>query len=120
MDPRYNLRAEARSVESDHRVWRRDDGRYEALSETRPGKRHVMAVHLEVRPVRFTCTCEAGEYQAREQTPCWATAKLARRLEREGVVRWDRGVWRAVSDTPSTPSAPPEDPFEGLVQERVA
>ena len=41
------------------------------------------------------CSCPSGDYRARLPVPCKHAALAARRLEREGLARWDEdlGGW---------------------------
>ena len=43
--------------------------------------------------LRFACSCRSGEYRTSLPVPASA-ALAARRLEREGLARWDDGTWR--------------------------
>jgi hypothetical protein len=44
--------------------------------------------------LRFACSCRSGQYRTALPVPCKHAALAARRLEREGVARWDDGSWR--------------------------
>ncbi|HYN18345.1 MAG TPA: SWIM zinc finger family protein, partial [Actinomycetes bacterium] len=44
--------------------------------------------------LRLGCTCRSGEYRTSLPVPCKHAALAARRLEREGLARWDDGRWR--------------------------
>jgi hypothetical protein len=44
--------------------------------------------------LRFGCSCRSGEYRTSLPVPCKHAAVAARRLEREGLARWEDGGWR--------------------------
>jgi hypothetical protein len=44
--------------------------------------------------LRFGCTCRSGTYRTSLPVPCKHAAVAARRLEREGLARWEDGTWR--------------------------
>jgi hypothetical protein len=44
--------------------------------------------------LRFGCSCRSGEYRTSLPVPCKHAAVAARRLEREGLARWEDGSWR--------------------------
>jgi hypothetical protein len=117
-----NLDAEVKAVEAGHRAVVRDGAVY-VVSDTRHDKRY----RVETLPVyagdqvTFLCQPEgSGGYQddhlvaqATGVVPCMHAALLARRLEREGLVKLDNhGCWVATEKAPEFVYA--GDPFEGL------
>ena len=42
----------------------------------------------------FGCTCRSGQFRTALPIPCKHAALAARRLEREGLARWQDGTWR--------------------------
>lgn len=92
------LDAEVRAVEYGAHAFRQDDGSFVVRSESRDGIRWRVtyeAVRWADGPwaIRFRCECESGAFRSADLVPCWHAALVARRLEREGWARWERGVW---------------------------
>lgn len=146
------LRAEIRAVEQGHRAllvsgvqqgrkrsahavreklhdlsWDRID--YSVVSNCRHQLRHTVKAFLDdglYRAARFQCSCEAGTHRVWAPIPCKHAALVARRLEREGLLVWDRGLWwrpEALEQKREHDAATahlnehPDDPFEGLALE---
>jgi hypothetical protein len=107
-DPRnhatYALAAELRALEDGHHAWAQPDGSLliksdsaeAGLEAARAGRRvryRVRVEGVEDGLVVLSCTCRSGFHRARLPVPCKHAALAARRLEREGLLRWDGG-WR--------------------------
>lgn len=121
-----NLAAEVRAIEEGHRAVLQDDGTILVVSDTHHGK----AYRVRTLPCRagetvtFLCepegdACYSDDHQTAQGTgvvPCKHAALLARRLEREGLVRlapW--GQWIATAKAIAAPAVPiGYDPFDGL------
>ena len=71
----YGLAAEIRAVEEGHNARVMPDGSVLVKAESHPGNYRVI-----IRPSL--------------PVPCKHAAVAARRLEREGLARWDDGLWR--------------------------
>jgi hypothetical protein len=124
-----SLEAEARGVLEGHKAFVQDDGSVLVKSDTHDAKRFrvTFAANMSGNLVTFTCRPEGvgafaddhfdvtGEPGA---LPCKHAALAARRLEREGLAAWVRGVWvcteRAAALTEARLPAQPSDPFAGL------
>src|ERR671919_472846 len=78
----YGLAAEIRAVEEGHNARVLPDGSGGATRRIAGGL------------LWFGCTCRSGQYRTSLPVPCKHAALAARRLEREGLARWDDGRWR--------------------------
>jgi hypothetical protein len=90
----YGLAAEIRAVEEGHNARVLPDGSVLVKAESRPGSYRVVLRGLTDGVLRFGCNCRSGEYRASLAVPCKHAALAARRLEREGLARWEDGSWR--------------------------
>lgn len=113
------LAAEIRWVEEGHRA-RLAAGqptRFVISSDTLPKVTYKLGVSIVGETVVFTCdhstydrtTCKQvdGRQPTRTFVPCKHGAGAARRLEREGLLRWEAGRWVGTAKVT-------EDPFAGL------
>lgn len=100
-----NLAAEIRAVSEGHRAFLAADHRASVVSDTTDGLHWLVtaqATHTGAGIV-FHCWPDQsgcpGHGDRWSRTPGRVTCKhaslLARRLEREGFARWDRGMWVA-------------------------
>lgn len=92
--PLYGLAAEIRAVEEGHNARVLPDGSILVKAESHPGSYRVSIRGMVDGVLRFGCTCRSGEYRSALPVPCKHAAVAARRLEREGLARWDDGSWR--------------------------
>jgi hypothetical protein len=90
----YGLAAEIRAVEEGHNARVLPDGSILVKAESHPGIYRVSLRGIADGVLRFGCTCRSGEYRGALPVPCKHAAVAARRLEREGLARWDDGSWR--------------------------
>ena len=90
----YGLAAEIRAVEEGHTARVLPDGSILVKAESHPGSYRVSIRGIDDGVLRFGCTCRSGEYRSSLPVPCKHAAVAARRLEREGLARWDDGRWR--------------------------
>jgi hypothetical protein len=90
----YGLAAEIRAVEEGHNARVRPDGSILVKAESHPGSYRVAIRGVDGGVLRFGCSCRSGEYRTSLPVPCKHAAVAARRLEREGLARWDDGLWR--------------------------
>jgi len=90
----YGLAAEIRAVEEGHNARVLPDGSILVKAESHPGSYRVSIRGMVDGVLRFGCTCRSGEYRSALPVPCKHAAVAARRLEREGLARWDDGSWR--------------------------
>jgi hypothetical protein len=90
----YGLAAEVRAVEEGHNARVLPDGSVLVKAESNPGSYRVWIRGVRDGVLRFGCTCRSGAYRTSLPVPCKHAAVAARRLEREGLARWDDGVWR--------------------------
>jgi hypothetical protein len=90
----YGLAAEIRAVEEGHNARVLPDGSILVKAESNPGSYRVFIRGIVDGMLRFGCTCRSGEYRTSLPVPCKHAALAARRLEREGLARWDGGTWR--------------------------
>jgi len=132
-DPRnhvaYALAAELRAVEDGHHAWAQPDGtilvkaestraprpegpppaapRLPGMDAQPPTRYRVQVEGIEDGLVMLSCTCRSGFHRSRMPVPCKHAALAARRLEREGLLRWDGG-WRARHPLPAARAELPE------------
>ena len=90
----YGLAAEIRAVEEGHNARVMPDGSILVKAESNPGSYRVYIRGIDDGVLRFGCNCRSGEYRTSLPVPCKHAALAARRLEREGLARWDDGTWR--------------------------
>ena len=90
----YGLAAEIRAVEEGHNARVLPDGSILVKAESHPGSYRVTIRGLDHGILRFGCDCRSGQYRTALPVPCKHAALAARRLEREGLARWDDGSWR--------------------------
>lgn len=90
----YGLAAEIRAVEEGHNARVLPDGSILVKAESHPGSYRVAIRGIADGVLRFGCTCRSGEHRSALPVPCKHAAVAARRLEREGLARWDDGSWR--------------------------
>jgi hypothetical protein len=90
----YGLAAEIRAVEEGHNARVLTDGSILVKAESNPGSYRVSIRGIDDGVLRFGCNCRSGEYRTSLSVPCKHAALAARRLEREGLARWDDGTWR--------------------------
>ena len=90
----YGLAAEVRAVEEGHNARVLPDGSVLVKSESSPGSYRVVLRGIADGVLRFGCSCRSGTYRTDLPVPCKHAAVAARRLEREGLARWEDGSWR--------------------------
>ena len=90
----YGLAAEIRAVESGHNARVLADGSILVKSDSQPGSHHVWIRGVRDGTVLFGCTCRSGTHRSFLPVPCKHAALAGRRLEREGLARWQDGTWR--------------------------
>jgi hypothetical protein len=90
----YGLAAEIRAVEEGHNARVLPDGSILVKSDSRAGSYRVSIRGVASGVLWFGCTCRSGEYRTSLPIPCKHAALAARRLEREGLARWEDGTWR--------------------------
>jgi hypothetical protein len=90
----YGLAAEIRAVEEGHNARVLPDGSILVKAESHPGSYRVTIRGIDHGVLRFGCDCRSGQYRTALPVPCKHAALAARRLEREGLARWDDGSWR--------------------------
>jgi hypothetical protein len=90
----YGLAAEVRAVEEGHNARVLPDGSVLVKSESHPGSHRVVLRGMTDGVLRFGCSCRSGTYRTTLPVPCKHAAVAARRLEREGLARWEDGTWR--------------------------
>jgi hypothetical protein len=90
----YGLAAEIRAVEEGHNARVLPDGSILVKAESHPGSYRVTIRGIDHGILRFGCDCRSGQYRTALPVPCKHAALAARRLEREGLARWDDGSWR--------------------------
>ena len=91
---RYGLTAEIRAVEEGHNARVLPDGSILVKAESRPGSYRVFLRGVDDGVLWFGCSCRSGQYRSSLPVPCKHAAVAARRLEREGLARWEDGSWR--------------------------
>lgn len=98
--------AEVRFVEEGHHTFTKLEGSYSVISDTRPGVTYTVTVVSWLDLLRGLCNCPAGNHSRHgTPVPCKHTAGVFRRLEREGLARFDTktDTWRDPHYTPSAP-----------------
>jgi hypothetical protein len=90
----YGLAAEIRAVEEGHNARVLPDGSILVKAESNPGSYRVFIRRVADGVLWFACTCRSGQYRTSLPVPCKHAALAARRLEREGLARWEDGSWR--------------------------
>jgi hypothetical protein len=90
----YGLAAEIRAVEEGHNARVLPDGSILVKAESNSGSYRVAIRGIDDGVLRFGCSCRSGEYRRALPVPCKHAALAARRLEREGLARWEDGHWR--------------------------
>ena len=90
----YGFAAEIRAVEEGHNARVLPDGSVLVKAESQPGSYRVVLRGIADGVLRFGCSCPSGEYRTSLPVPCKHAALAARRLEREGLARWEDGSWR--------------------------
>ena len=90
----YGLAAEIRAVEEGHNARVLADGSVLVKAESNPDSYRVTIGGIDGGVLRFGCSCRSGEYRSALPVPCKHAALAARRLEREGLARWEDGSWR--------------------------
>jgi hypothetical protein len=90
----YGLAAEIRAVEEGHNARVLPDGSILVKAESNPGSYRVSIRGIDDGVLWFGCSCPSGEHRTSMPVPCKHAALAARRLEREGLARWDDGSWR--------------------------
>ena len=89
----YGLAAEIRAVEEGHNARVLPDGSLLVKAESHPGSYRVVLRRIDDGVLWFGCSCRSGEYRSSLPVPCKHAALAARRLEREGLARWEDGFW---------------------------
>ena len=89
----YGLAREVKAVAVGAHAFAESDGTYTVRSLSRPGKKHHVIPATEGSQYFFTCDCTSGVVRRYLPVPCWASAVVGRRLEREGRARWFNGSW---------------------------
>jgi hypothetical protein len=96
--------AEVRFVEEGHHTFATLEGSYRVVSDTRPGVTYEVTIVAWTDLLRGLCNCPAGTHSRHgTEVPCKHTAGVFRRLEREGLARFDGRVWRDTHYTPAPP-----------------
>jgi hypothetical protein len=90
----YGLAAEIRAVEEGHNARVLPDGSILVKAESRDGSYQVFLRGVTEGVLRFSCSCRSGAYRTSLPIPCKHAALAGRRLEREGLARWEDGTWR--------------------------
>jgi hypothetical protein len=90
----YALAAEVRAVEGGHHARVLPDGAVLVKSDSQPGSHRVWIRGVRDGTLLLGCTCPSGSHRASFPIPCKHAALAGRRLEREGLARWQDGTWR--------------------------
>jgi hypothetical protein len=90
----YGLAAEVRAVEGGHNARVLPDGSVLVKSDSQPGSYRVWIRGVRDGTLLLGCTCRSGIHRASFPIPCKHAALAGRRLEREGLARWQDGTWR--------------------------
>jgi hypothetical protein len=89
----YRLAAEIRAVEDGQNARVLPDGSILVKAESHPGSYRVVIRRIDDGVLWLGCSCRSGAYRTSLPVPCKHAALAARRLEREGLARWDDGSW---------------------------
>jgi hypothetical protein len=91
----YAIACEARGLREGHRARALDDGSLLVKASSGDGRYRVRVAGVRDGLLVLRCDCPSGDYRARLPVPCKHAALAARRLEREGLARWDEdlGGW---------------------------
>ena len=91
----YAIACEARGLREGHRARALDDGSILVKASSGVGSYRVLVAGVRDGLLVLRCDCPSGGYRARLAVPCKHAALAARRLEREGLARWDEhlGGW---------------------------
>jgi SWIM zinc finger len=91
----YAIACEARGLREGHRARALGDGSLAVKASSGDGSYRVRVAGVRDGLLVLRCTCPSGDYRARLPVPCKHAALAARRLEREGLARWDEelGGW---------------------------
>jgi hypothetical protein len=110
--------AECRAVEEGHKARRAGDGRHFLVrSDSVAGRDYYVRIVAGEHVCVFECdhaTYHGAAQAERTFVPCKHGALAARRLEREGLLRWSSGRWVATAKALALVVPEPADPFEGL------
>jgi hypothetical protein len=88
----YAIACEARGLREGHRARVLDDGSILVKASSGDGSYRVRVAGVRGGLLVLGCECPSGGYRARLPVPCKHAALAARRLEREGLARWDDGL----------------------------
>lgn len=114
------LDAEVRAVEHGHHARLAGDGHhFHVRGEDHPDLTYSVNIKAVGETIVFTCdhAMVLGFTASPQRTfvPCQHAALCARRLEREGLLRWDGGRWLPTEKAYELGvERPVGDPFEGL------
>jgi hypothetical protein len=91
----YAIACEARGLREGHRARALGDGSLLVKASSGHGSYRVRVAGVRDGLLVLRCSCPSGDYRARLPVPCKHAALAARRLEREGLARWDEdlGGW---------------------------
>jgi hypothetical protein len=91
----YAIACEARGLREGHRARALADGSIRVKASSSDGSYRVRVAGVRDGLLVLRCDCPSGGYRGRLPVPCKHAALAARRLEREGLARWnDRlGGW---------------------------
>jgi hypothetical protein len=91
----YAIACEARGLREGHRARALGDGSLLVKASSGDGSYRVRVAGVRDGLLVLRCSCPSGDYRARLPVPCKHAALAARRLEREGLARWDEdlGGW---------------------------
>jgi hypothetical protein len=92
----YAIACEARGLREGRRARVLHDGSLLVKASSGDGSYRVRVAGVRNGLLVLRCSCPSGDYRARLPVPCKHAALAARRLEREGLARWDAdlGGWR--------------------------
>jgi SWIM zinc finger len=90
----YTIACEARGLREGHRARALGDGSLLVKASSGDGSYRVRVAGVRDGLLVLRCSCPSGDYRARLPVPCKHAALAARRLEREGLARWEDGTWR--------------------------
>jgi SWIM zinc finger len=91
----YAIACEARGLREGRRTRALGDGSLAVKASSGDGSYRVRVAGVRDGLLVLRCTCPSGDYRARLPVPCKHAALAARRLERDGLARWDEdlGGW---------------------------